>query len=110
MATVDPGVIASTARARVDLGAVPAPDLLGSTPASVRSLLGVERWWRRVGGALEGTRGSEVARVRYGLEDRGRPRSWRETAAVIGRPASHLRAEALAFERALRRHAIAGSS
>lgn len=110
MATVDPGVIASTARARVDLGAVPAPDLLASTPASVRRLLGVERWWRRVGGRLEGTRGFEVAMVRYGLEDRGRPRSWRETAVLIGRPASHLRAETLAFERALRRHAIAGSS
>ena len=110
MATVDPVVIASTARARVDLGAVPAPDLLGPTPASVRVLLGVERWWRRVGGLLEGTRGFEVAKVRYGLEDRGRPRSWRETAAVIGRPASHLRADALAFERALRLHAIAGSS
>ena len=110
MATIVPGAIAGAARARADLDLLPAPDLLRSMPESVRVLLRVERWWRTVGERGVSIAGFDVARVRHGFGDRDRPRTWRETGRILGRPASHLFAETAGFERTLRRQAIAGPS
>jgi len=109
MATVDPTAVSTTARARADLAAIPSPDLLRSTPSCARVLLAVERWWRGGGDGAASAPGREACMAHHGLGDPDRPRSWREVARILGRPASHLSTDALAFERATRRRAIAGS-
>lgn len=73
-------------------------ETLRSVPRSVRRLLGVERWWRRVlarGTSVELREhaGFAAMQARHALAGAGRPLDLRATGRVVGRPSSRFATE-----------------
>ncbi len=103
----------SGARRRVAGDPMELPDTLEVVPPTIRRLLDVERWWRRLDDPdLAGFGGEDIGpramRARMSLDGTGRPLSMRETGRRLGLPPTRFAGDLESAQRRLRAVAIRG--